>query len=137
MPAAALLVAAAAAGAPRTFEISDGCYTKYNQTCFDHFLATTAPANVKAWLRAGGRGIDTALCYFDQPYIADAIKEAVAELGISRDDIFVLTKVPGTWRALEDFHKAGKARAIGIERNPYFQQPGAIQFCKEHGIHCQ
>jgi len=53
------------------------------------------PANssliVDNWLSLGGRGIDTALIYFDQAEVAASI----ARSGVSRADIFMTTKIPG------------------------------------------
>eukprot|EP01001_Neometanema_parovale_P007361 NODE_3667_length_1180_cov_97.062441_g3483_i0.p1 GENE.NODE_3667_length_1180_cov_97.062441_g3483_i0~~NODE_3667_length_1180_cov_97.062441_g3483_i0.p1 ORF type:complete len:351 (-),score=76.95 NODE_3667_length_1180_cov_97.062441_g3483_i0:127-1122(-) len=168
--------------------------------CQLKFLDSTAKGNVEAWLAAGGRGIDTAFWYHDQTGIAAAIEASK----VPRDEIFVLTKIPGvfnysaatsyletdlrnlggapldiviihwcggsqgggctmaninaTWRAMEDFHKQGKTRAIGIsnfckkdiemllsiatikphlhqfERNPFYQQKEMSAFCKGHNI---
>jgi len=54
---------------------------------------TTANASliVDNWLRLGGRGIDTALVYFDQSSVATSITKS----GIPREDIFITTKIPG------------------------------------------
>jgi 2,5-diketo-D-gluconate reductase A len=115
--------------------------------------------NLQAALAVGFRGVDTALTYFDQSGVAEAI---AAEVGrYPRKDIVITTKVPGgglgvdnyksttldaeanlkllkvdyvdlllihwspligcacgpireQWRAMEDFYKAKKARAIGV-----------------------
>lgn len=54
---------------------------------------TTANATmiVDNWLELGGRGIDTALVYFDQKEVAASI----AASGVSREEIFLTTKIPG------------------------------------------
>lgn len=52
-----------------------------------------AHKNVKIWLQeAGGRGIDTAFDYQNQNGVGQAIRES----GVSREDIFVVAKIPGT-----------------------------------------
>merc|ERR1719174_92213 len=43
------------------------------------------------WLSLGGRGIDTAYDYEDQPTVAKAIRDA----GIPREDVFITSKLPG------------------------------------------
>jgi len=45
----------------------------------------------KNWLAQGFRGIDTALIYNDQKDIATAIQES----GISREELFITSKIPG------------------------------------------
>jgi len=46
---------------------------------------------VTAWMRAGGRGVDTAYVYKDQAAVAGAIAGA----GVDRHDVFITTKIPG------------------------------------------
>lgn len=57
-----------------------------------HFIIK--PENVSAitgaWLAQGGRGIDTALVYFNQQRVAKAIVDS----GVARKDIFITTKIP-------------------------------------------
>jgi len=43
------------------------------------------------WLALGGRGIDTANDYGNQPQVA----QAIADSGLDRKDIFITTKIPG------------------------------------------
>lgn len=100
------------------------------------------------WLNLGGRGIDTALDYGDQPEVA----KVIAKSGLKREELFITSKVPGcynatstassieqdlkqlatdyidlvlihfpvgddcasTWATLEDYHKQGKLKAIGV-----------------------
>merc|ERR1712070_119255 len=45
----------------------------------------------KTWLENGFRGLDTALIYFDQK----ETMQAVADAGIAREEVFILTKIPG------------------------------------------
>lgn len=45
---------------------------------------------VSNWLSLGFRGIDTALVYFDQKDVAEAISEA----GLAREDVFITSKIP-------------------------------------------
>ncbi|GMR33242.1 hypothetical protein PMAYCL1PPCAC_03437, partial [Pristionchus mayeri] len=51
-------------------------------------------AAVEAALRAGYRLIDTAHGYGNEKVIGDALKKHLPSLGISRDDVFICTKVP-------------------------------------------
>lgn len=48
-------------------------------------------AITSSWLELGGRGIDTAYSYRNQPKVA----QAIADSGVNRKDIFITTKVPG------------------------------------------
>jgi len=50
-----------------------------------------ATAITSAWLSQGGRGIDTALVYGNQQDVG----KVIAESGLSREQLFVTTKVPG------------------------------------------
>jgi len=59
--------------------------------CQAAYINATAHRNVLAWIKAGGRGIDTALFYQDQGSIAAAL----AASGVPREELFLLTKVPG------------------------------------------
>jgi len=43
------------------------------------------------WLELGGRGVDTAYMYKDQDIVAKAIKD----VGVSRKDVFITSKIPG------------------------------------------
>lgn len=53
-------------------------------------------AATQLWLKIGGRSIDTAHVYRDEGAIAKGIAAAA---GVSRDDLFLLTKIPcGTYR---------------------------------------
>mmetsp|Transcript_11563 Transcript_11563/g.25688 ORF Transcript_11563/g.25688 Transcript_11563/m.25688 type:complete len:286 (+) Transcript_11563:51-908(+) len=47
-------------------------------------------AIVGAWMDLGGRGVDTAWDYFDQP----AVAKAIADHGVDRKDVFITTKIP-------------------------------------------
>lgn len=66
---------------------------------------------VSNWLKLGGRGIDSALIYFDQKSVAKAISDA----GLTRADVFITSKVPAcatdpylTKRAVQaDLHALG------------------------------
>jgi diketogulonate reductase-like aldo/keto reductase len=46
---------------------------------------------VNKWLNNSYRGIDTALVYFDQQRVA----QAIADSGLSREDVFLTSKIPG------------------------------------------
>lgn len=54
-----------------------------------------ASAIVHNWLSQGGRGVDTALIYRDQPVVA----KAIADAGVDRKDVFITTKIPGCFAA--------------------------------------
>ena len=47
------------------------------------------------WLRQGGRRIDTALGYLDQPNVSRALKAYMKESGLSREHFFITSKIPG------------------------------------------
>lgn len=49
----------------------------------------------KNWLANGFRGIDTALVYFDQK----EVMQAVADAGLAREEVFITTKIPGCFAA--------------------------------------
>ena len=44
---------------------------------------------IEEWFRQGGRGVDTAWCYHNQPQVGAAI----ASTNVPRGDIFITTKV--------------------------------------------
>lgn len=146
-------------------------------------------------LEAGYRLIDTAAAYFNE----EAVGAAIRKSGISRDELFITTKLwiqdasyegakkafeismnklgldyldlylihqpmsdyYGAWRAMEELHKEGKIRAIGVcnfypdrladlcvnanvipavnqvEIHPFFAQGSAIDTMKEYGVQPQ
>jgi diketogulonate reductase-like aldo/keto reductase len=55
------------------------------------YNVSEAYASISAWLKVGGRSIDTALDYWNQQGVGQAIRDS----GIPRKDIFLQTKVPG------------------------------------------
>lgn len=59
-----------------------------------------ASAIVQNWLSQGGRGVDTAMVYRDQPVVA----KAIADAGVDRKDIFITTKIPGCIGAAAAVH---------------------------------
>lgn len=64
-----------------------GTYSLQGETCV---------ASVKSALREGVRLIDTARAYGNEEAVGQAIRESMEELGISREEIFVITKIyPG------------------------------------------
>jgi diketogulonate reductase-like aldo/keto reductase len=143
-------------------------------------------------LRVGYRLIDTAASYGNEEAVGNAIRRS----GVSREDLFVTTKlwindagydktrrafdrsmerlqletldlylihqpigdVYGAWRAMEELHREGRIRAIGvsnfppdrvmdflmhqevrpavnqIETHPFHQQAGAQKFLQENGV---
>ena len=64
-----------------------GTYSLHGETCVNA---------VKAALASGVRLIDTAHMYGNEEEVGQAVREAMEELGISREEIFVITKIyPG------------------------------------------
>lgn len=53
------------------------------------------------WLKLGGRGVDTALDYGNQPDVA----KAIAASGVDRKDVFITTKIPGCSNAKSNVEK--------------------------------
>mmetsp|Transcript_3755 Transcript_3755/g.9443 ORF Transcript_3755/g.9443 Transcript_3755/m.9443 type:complete len:299 (+) Transcript_3755:90-986(+) len=66
----------------------DGCTHGRGPGCAAAALNMTA-----MWLRIGGRGIDTAQAYDNQPQVGQAIHEAIAAGIVNRSDVFVTTKI--------------------------------------------
>ena len=65
-----------------------GTYSLHGETCVN---------SVKSALASGVRLIDTASAYGNEKEVGQAIREAMEELGISREEIFVTTKIyPGS-----------------------------------------
>lgn len=65
-----------------------GTYSLHGEECINA---------VKSAIKDGVRLIDTASAYGNEKEVGQAIRESIEELGISREDIFVTTKIyPGT-----------------------------------------
>ena len=65
-----------------------GTYSLHGETCVN---------SVKSALASGVRLIDTASAYGNEEEVGQAIREAMEELGIKREEIFVITKIyPGS-----------------------------------------
>jgi len=65
-----------------------GTYSLHGETCIN---------SVKSALTNGVRLIDTASAYGNEEEVGQAIRESMEELGIQRDEIFVITKIyPGS-----------------------------------------
>lgn len=65
-----------------------GTYSLHGETCVN---------SVKSALASGVRLIDTASAYGNEKEVGQAIREAMEELGVRREDIFVITKIyPGS-----------------------------------------
>lgn len=65
-----------------------GTYSLHGETCVN---------SVKAALASGVRLFDTASAYGNEEEVGQAIREAMEELGIQREEIFVITKIyPGS-----------------------------------------
>ena len=61
-----------------------GTYALDHDTCVN---------SVKAFLQNGGRLIDTAYMYGNEDAVGEGVRQAMKEYGISREDIFVITKI--------------------------------------------
>ena len=64
-------------------------------------------------ISVGYRSIDTAQAYYNEEGVGNAVRKC----GVPREELFITTKVwisNGTYRAMEEAYKAGKARAIGV-----------------------
>ena len=65
-----------------------GTYSLHGETCV---------SSVKSALSSGVRLIDTASAYGNEEEVGQAVREAMEELGLQREDIFVITKIyPGS-----------------------------------------
>ncbi len=65
-----------------------GTYSLHGETCVN---------SVKSALACGVRLIDTASAYGNEEEVGQAVREAMEELGLKREDIFVITKIyPGS-----------------------------------------
>ena len=65
-----------------------GTYSLHGETCV---------SSVKSALASGVRLIDTASAYGNEEEVGQAVREAIEELGLKREDIFVITKIyPGS-----------------------------------------
>ncbi len=71
-----------------------GTYSLRGETCIN---------SVKSALQSGVRLIDTASAYGNEAEVGQAVREAMTELGLKREDIFVITKIyPGSEMADPD-----------------------------------
>jgi diketogulonate reductase-like aldo/keto reductase len=61
-----------------------GIYALHGQSCID---------SVKAHLKYGGRLLDTAHMYGNEETVGEAVRQAMEEYGIAREEIFVITKL--------------------------------------------
>ncbi len=61
-----------------------GTYSLDHETCVN---------SVKALLKNGGRLIDTAYMYHNEEAVGEGVRQGIAEYGIPREEIFVITKL--------------------------------------------
>ena len=61
-----------------------GTYALDHDTCVD---------SVMALIENGGRLIDTAYMYGNEEAVGEGVRRAIAEFGVSREEIFVITKI--------------------------------------------
>ena len=84
-----------------------GTYSLHGETCVN---------SVKSALASGVRLIDTAHVYGNEEEIGRAIREAMQELGLKREDIFVTTKIyPGSDMAAPEAAIQGCLDRLNIE----------------------
>ena len=180
-----------------TVEIAPG--VRMNRLGLGTYRAEEGPdveGEIRYGLSIGYRTIDTAALYGNE----DSVGRMVHESGLSREEVFVTTKLwnteqgydsalrafdasleqlgfdyvdlylihwpiaekmRDTWRAMEEIHASGRARAIGVcnflvhhlerlaefatvlpaldqfEHHPRLRQPDLLEYCVEHGITAQ
>lgn len=77
-------------------KLNSGYYMPINGIGTYSLLGDTCVASVKEALRVGVRLIDTAYMYHNEEEVGQAVREAMEEYGIKREEIFVITKLyPG------------------------------------------
>ena len=82
-----------------TIEIAPGVLMPVVANGFKPSLASNATTiALEAWFKDGGRAVDSAFEYANQPFVGDAVNNAVAG-GLPRSDIFVITKIKCTGSA--------------------------------------
>jgi diketogulonate reductase-like aldo/keto reductase len=69
--------------------------------------------SVKAAIKAGYRSIDTAAIYKNEEGVGQGIREALEANGLSREDLFITSKV---WNADQGYESAIKAYEASLER---------------------
>jgi diketogulonate reductase-like aldo/keto reductase len=74
-----------------TVKLRNGVEMPMLATGVYQYNVSEAYASISAWLKVGGRSIDTALDYWNQQGVGKAMKDS----GIPREEIFLQTKVPG------------------------------------------
>jgi len=79
-----------------------GTYSLSHDTCVN---------SVMALLRNGGRLIDTAYMYHNEEAVGEGVRKAMTEYGISREEIFVITKLYPN-----QFHDAESAIDMALEK---------------------
>jgi diketogulonate reductase-like aldo/keto reductase len=72
-------------------ELRNGVKMPMLATGVYQYNTSEAYDSISAWLKVGGRSIDTALDYWNQQGVGKAIRDS----GIPRNEIFLQTKVPG------------------------------------------
>ena len=76
-----------------TITIAPGVDMPIISNGYSPFTANNATtAALEEWFRVGGRSVDTAFEYSNEPWVGDAVRAAVAG-GLPRKEIFVITKI--------------------------------------------
>jgi len=68
---------------------------------------------VKSAIRAGYRSIDTAALYNNEEGVGQAVREAMAENGLTRDQLFITTKV---WNSEQGYEKTLQAFETSLNK---------------------
>ncbi len=71
----------------------------------------TCVSSVKSLLASGGRLIDTAYMYGNEAAVGEGVRQAMAEYGIDREEIFVITKIYPN-----QFHEPEAAIDMALEK---------------------
>lgn len=90
---------------------------------------------VKAAIKSGYRGIDTAWAYRSEPFVGSAIRELIEEDVIRREDIFITSKVwPVLWddaeRSLDE-----SLESLGVDYVDLWLQHWPICYVKQENSH--
>lgn len=87
----AFLVQSSAAAEVPTITLRNGVKMPMLAAGVYQYNISEAYSSISAWLKVGGRSIDTALDYWNQQGVGQAMRDS----GIPREEIFLQTKVPG------------------------------------------
>ena len=93
LPAIAAAAVSNAGPAGGTILIAPGVEMPIVSNGYSPFTANeNTTVALEAWFRVGGRAVDTAFEYSNQPWVGDAVRAAIAG-GLPREQIFVSSKI--------------------------------------------